>query len=130
MNTLAVIKQDPKMYTADDVREILTEAKAAARQATADYLADWTAKTGGNEYGEPMYCGFAWTEIYHVKGNTKLGKAFAANGIEKGYSGAHQIWDPADHRGQSMDAKEAGAQAAADVFRKYGFTAYAGSRAD
>jgi len=29
-----------------------------------------------------------------------------------------------------MDVKEAGAQAAAQVFKNYGFTAYMGSRAD
>jgi hypothetical protein len=29
-----------------------------------------------------------------------------------------------------VDCKEIGAQAAADVFKKYGFTAYAGSRLD
>jgi hypothetical protein len=31
---------------------------------------------------------------------------------------------------QNVDTLEAGAQAAADVFKRYGFTAYAGSRLD
>jgi hypothetical protein len=31
---------------------------------------------------------------------------------------------------QNIDCKEAGAQAAAKVLQKYGFTAYAGSRMD
>ena len=128
--TAGVIAQDIKQYTADDIRAIKAEAVSEAKKAVAEFLADWTAKTGGNQYGEPMYCGFAWCNIYNVKGNTKLGKAFKAAGIEKDYSGAYSIWDPANHAGQSMDAKEVGAQACADVFRKYGFTAYMGSRAD
>ena len=93
-------------------------------------MADWVEKTGGNQYGEPMYCGFASTKIYGVKGNTKLGKAFKAAGIEKDYSGAYSIWNPSGHAGQSMDVKEVGAQACAQVFKNYGFTAYMDSRAD
>jgi len=128
--TMATVAQDIKQYTADDIRAIKAEAVSEAKKAVAKFLAEWTESTGGNEYGEPMYCGFAWTNIYNIKGNTRLGKAFKAAGIEKDYSGAYSIWDPAEHRGQSMDAKEVGAQACADVFRKYGFTAYMGSRAD
>ena len=128
--TAVAVSDDINHYTVDDVKAILAEAQGAAKKAVAEFLADWTAKTGGNEYGEPMYCGFAWTNIYDVKGNTRLGKAFKAAGITKDYSGAYSIWDPAKHNGQSMDAKEVGAQACADVFRKYGFKAYMGSRAD
>jgi len=40
------------------------------------------------------------------------------------------LWDPAQHRGQSMDVKEVGAQAYAEVLQKYGIKAYMGSRAD
>ena len=77
-----------------------------------------------------MYCGFASTKIYGVKGNTRLGKAFKAAGIDKDYSGAYSIWNPSKHAGQSMDVKEHGAQACAQVFKNYGFTAYMDSRAD
>ena len=94
------------------------------------FLAEWTEGTGGNEYGEPMYCGFAWINIYGIKGNTKLGKRFKAAGVERSYDGSLQIYNPSGHRGQSMDVKEAGAEAAANVFTKYGFKCYAGSRAD
>ena len=128
--TAVAVSDDVNHYTVDDVKAILAESKEAARIAVKTFLDDWNARTGGNQYGEPMYCGFAWCNIYDVRGNTRLGKAFKAAGIEKDYSGAYSIWDPAEHRGQSMDAKEVGAQACADVFRKYGFKAYMGSRAD
>lgn len=117
-------------YTVEELKTIIAEAKAAARQAAEDFVADWTAKTGGNPYGEPMYCGFAWTSIYKVKGNTKLGKALKAAGVEQAWDRSFQLYNPAGWPGQSMDVKEVGAQACADVFRKYGFEAYMGSRAD
>ena len=113
-----------------NIEQLHTEATTNAKNAVAKFLSDWTAKTGGNEYGEPMYCGFAWINIYGVKGNTKLGKRFKAAGVERSYDGSLQIYNPSGHRGQSMDVKEAGAEAAAAVFTKYGFKCYAGSRAD
>ena len=128
--TAGVIAQDINQYDAQAIRSILAEAKRAAARASQEWVQDWKARTGGNEYGEPMYCGFASTKIYGVRGNTKLGKAFKAAGIEKDYSGAYSIWNPSEHRGQSMDVKEVGAQACADVFKQYGFKAYMDSRAD
>jgi hypothetical protein len=117
-------------YTVEELRNIVAEAKAAARTAAEDYVADWTAKTGGNAYGEPVYCGFAWVNIYDIKGNTRAGKALAAAGVRQDYTRAFQLYNPSGWAGQSMDVKEAGARAAADVLTRYGFTAYAGSRAD
>lgn len=128
--TAVAVSDDVNHYTVDDVRAILAESKEAARIAVKTFLDDWNAKTGGNQYGEPMYCGFASTKIYGVRGNTKLGKAFKAAGIEKDYSGAYSIWNPSGWAGQSMDVKEVGAQACADVFKQYGFRAYMDSRAD
>ena len=128
--TAGVVAQDINQYDAEAIRNILAEAKQAARIAAQSFLDDWNEKTGGNQYGEPMYCGFASTKIYDVKGNTKLGKAFKAAGIEKDYGGAYSIWNPSEHRGQSMDVKEVGAQACAQVFKNYGFRAYMDSRAD
>ena len=128
--TAGAVAQDINQYDAEAIRNILAEAKSAARIAAQSFLDDWNAKTGGNQYGEPMYCGFASTKIYGVKGNTKLGKAFKAAGIEKDYSGAYSIWNPSEHRGQSMDVKEVGAKACAKLFKNYGFTAYMDSRAD
>jgi len=128
--TAGVIAQDINQYDAQAIRSILAEAKRAAAQAAYAWVEDWKQRTGGNEYGEPMYCGFASTKIYGVRGNTKLGKAFKAAGIEKDYSGAYSIWNPSGWAGQSMDVKEVGAQACADVFKQYGFRAYMDSRAD
>ena len=82
------------------------------------------------KHGEPMYCGFAWVDV-RVRSNSKLGKALQAVGFKKSWQGGIlQLWDPAQHRGQSMDCKEIGAQAYADVFRSYGVEMYMGSRAD
>ena len=107
------------------------EAVQAAKKAVADLLEKWRAQTGGNEYGEPMYCGFAWVDVRGVRSNSKLGTAMQAQGFRKSYqSGVLQLWDPAEHRGQSMDCKEAGAQAYAEVLRGYRINAYMGSRAD
>ena len=128
--TLATIANDPKLYTVEDLKSIMQDAKNAANIAAQSFLDDWNASTGGNQYGEPMYCGFAWVNIYNVKGNTRLGRAMKAAGYTKDYTGAYQIYNPAGYGGQSMDVKEAGARAAAQVFTNYGFTAYAGGRAD
>jgi len=114
-----------------NMMDIHTEATQAAKQAVADYLADWEAKTGGNEYGEPMYCGFAWVDVSVTRTNSKEAKALESVGFRPSWRPKQmQLWDPAQHRGQSMDCKEVGAQAYAEVLRKHGFTAYMGSRAD
>ena len=119
--TAGAIAQDINQYTVEDILAIKAEALEAGAKAAKEYI---------EQHGEPFYCGFAWVNIYDIKGNTKLGKRMKQAGIEKDYSGAYSIWNPSQHGTQSMDVKEAGAQAACDVFRKYGFKAYMGSRAD
>ena len=122
--------------TTQDNTLLVDTAKKAAEQAQAKFLAEWTANTGGNEYGEPMYCGFAWVTITpEHKGNTRLGKlerrVIEAMRFRKDWTGkAYQLWNCTGYAGQSMDVKEAGAQAYADVLRTAGFKAYMGSRAD
>ncbi len=112
------------------VQMIHTEATSAAKAAVATLLDEWNANTGGNQYGEPMYCGFAWVDI-KVRSNSKLGKALQSVGFRKSWQGGIlQLWDPAQHRGQSMDCKEAGAQAYAAVWKTYGVNMSWGSRAD
>ena len=108
-------------YTVQELKDLMVEAKTAAHDAAVEHL---------NKYGEHAYCGFAWVNIYDVKGNTKLGRAMKQAGYEQDYTRAFSIWNPSEWGGQSMDVKEAGAQACADVFRKYGFKAYMDSRAD
>ena len=75
-------------------------------------------------------CGFAWVNIHGVKGNTKLGRNMKAAGIKQDYTKAFQIYNPGGVSVQNVDVKEAGAEAAAEVFTQYGFKAYAGSRLD
>ena len=106
------------------VNSIVNEAKQAAREAAEQFFQE---KLGGKDQ---YSCGFAWVEIYGVKGNTRLGKAFKAAGINKNYTGAYSIWNPSGLAVQNIDTLEAGAEAAARVFEKYGFRAYAGSRLD
>ena len=111
-------------YEIDDLKFIIAKAKTAANKASREYL-DVTLK------GEDNYpCGFAWVNIHGIKGNTKLGRNMKAAGIEQDYTKAFQIWNPGNVNVQNVDVKEAGAQAAADVFTAYGFKAYAGSRLD
>ena len=112
-------------YTATELVEIIREAKAAARAAGEKYFME---QLGGQDR---YACGFAWVNIWGVKGNTKLGKAMKAAGFSKSWDGAWQIWNPSELHCQNVDAKEAGAYAAAEVFKRYGFDkAYAGSRLD
>ena len=106
------------------VDTIVAEAKSAAREAAERFFQE---KLNGRDQ---FACGFAWVDIFGIKGNTKLGKAFKEAGVKKSHTGAFQIWNPADMYVQNVDTLEAGAQAAADVFKRYGFSAYAGSRLD
>jgi len=108
-------------YTVEDLKTI----KAAALQHAKD-----AAEAHIEQYGEQWYCGFAWVNIWDIKGNTKLGKRMKAAGFEKDYTGAYSIWNPSGLGTQCMSTKEAGASAAAQVFKAAGFKCSAGSRAD
>ena len=122
--------------TVTTINAIQEQAANAALSAQTAFLKHWNDTTGGNEYGEPMYCGFAWVTVYpEHKGNTRLGKlerrVIEAMGFRKDWTGkAYQLWNCTGYAGQSMDVKEAGAQAYAEVLQHYGFKAYMGSRAD
>lgn len=111
-------------YTKDQVEAIVTEAKGAAHKAAMEFFYD---KLGGRDQ---FACGFAWVNIYGIKGNTKMGKVLKAAGVKQDYSKAFSIWNPSGMFVQNVDTLEAGAQAAAEVFKRYGFEAYAGSRLD
>lgn len=106
--------------------EMLAEAKAAADKFFQDRLG------GVDAYA----CGFAWVTVYpEHKGNTKAGreerKVLESLGLKKDWTGkAYEMWNPSGHGCQNVDTKEAGAIAAANVLKKYGFKAYAGSRLD
>ena len=108
-------------FTQDQVNAIVQEARTEAHRAAHDALA---------KYGDRDACGFAWTNIYGIRGNTKIAKMLKAAGVRQSWDRSFQLWNPASIGVQSMGILEAGAEAAASVFRKYGFTAYSGSRMD
>ncbi len=106
----------------EQVNSIVAEAMTSARTAAEAALA---------RYGDRDMCGFAWVNIYGIKGSTKLGRMLAAAGVRKNsYERAFQLWNPSKMPVQSVGILEEGARAAADVFKRYGFEAYAGSRLD
>ena len=116
-------------YTVTELKNIVTEAQQAAYTAANDFENKHFPDGGWGA------CGFAWTNIYEhngrkIKGNTKLGRAMKAAGIGQDWTRVFQIWNPSKYPTQNIDTLEAGARAAADVFKRYGFTAYAGSRLD
>ena len=84
------------------------------------------------DYSKPFYvetegvCGFAWVEF---AGNTAFGRWAKSAGLaRKGYPKGLSYW--VSGYGQSMERKEAYAQAFADVLRGSGIKAYAASRMD
>lgn len=103
------------------IHEEATEAAKNAAQAMYDSIG-----------GDRLMCGFAWVKVYGIKLSSKEGKEFAKLGFKKGYEkGAGiQLWNPSGSRVQNIDIKEAGAQAYAEVFSKYGYKAYPASRLD
>lgn len=121
MQNIQTSTTDLNEYTVADLQLIRAAALQHARDAATAHL---------EQHGEQAYCGFAWVNIYGIKGNTKLGKRMKAAGFDKDYSGAYSIWNPSGLGTQCMSTKEAGAEAAARVFTAAGFSAYAGSRAD
>ena len=62
--------------------EIHQEGIEASKKAVDDFLKDWNQKTGGNEYNEPTYCGFAHVALPDIKLSTKIGKEFAKIGLD------------------------------------------------
>jgi len=111
-------------YSKEQIQTIIAEAKHEAYLAADQFFKE---KLGGED---KYSCGFAWVDIFGIKGNTKLGRALKAAGVRKSYTGGFQIWNPSGYGCQNIDTLEAGAEAAAKVFERYGFTAYAGSRLD
>ena len=111
-------------YDVNELKTIVAQAKKAAYEAASDYFKE--KLDGKDNYP----CGFAWVNIHGIKGNTKLGRAMKQAGVKQDYTKAFQIYNPSGVNVQNVDVKEAGAEAAADVFTRYGFKAYAGSRLD
>jgi hypothetical protein len=84
-------------------------------------------KIGGDRYA----CGFAWTEVYVERTNSKEAKELLKAGFKKSYkSKCLDYWNPGQLGVQNIDIKEAGAEAFAKYLTALGFKAYAGSRLD
>jgi hypothetical protein len=123
MNTTLTPNELAERYTVEDLQMIVAEAKRAAYAAADTYEND--VMQGG--WGA---CGFAWVNIYKVKGNTKIGRRLKLAGVDQSWDKSFQIWNPSGYPTQNIDTLEAGARAAAKVLQSYGFEAYAGSRLD
>ena len=55
-------------YTKEQIVAIVAEAKTEARVAANKFFQE---KLGGRDQ---YSCGFAWVDIFGIKGNTKLGR--------------------------------------------------------
>ena len=107
----------------DNIESIHNQATQAAKQAAAKFFQE---KLGGVDQ---FACGFAWVTVLE-KGNTKLGRRLKDIGFSKAYGGGLQLWNPSNFPCQNIDTLEEGARAYAEVFKKYGIDAFAGSRLD
>jgi hypothetical protein len=123
-NTALTPAELAERYTVDNLKEIVALACDAAYK-TADAYEHRMFPNGG--WGA---CGFAWVNILGIKGNTRIGRRMKQAGIEQDWTKAFSIWNPSKYPTQNVDTLEAGARAAAEVFKRYGFEAYAGSRLD
>ena len=90
-----------------------------------------------NEHGEPLYCGFGNVRIKPARGKfVKYLKSIGVGGTQDWSGGGYRIsyydimrGQPFGHT-QSMDLKEIGCQAFADVLRDYSIKAFMESRPD
>ena len=115
--------------TVERLESIIREAHEAAYIAADKYFKE---KLDGRDQ---FSCGFAWTSIREyegkkINGNTKIGRMLKKCGITQNYARTFHIWNPSGYPVQNVDTLSAGATAAAEVFKKYGFGASAGSRLD
>jgi len=126
-----MLKQESKQikqFVAEGVDPgvIWTEACVAAKLAVEDFV---------SRHGEPLYCGFANVKIRPARGKfvTFLKRVGIGSSAYKGGWSVSYYAIMADHKWchtQSMDIKEHGCEAFAEVLRKYGMDAYMESRAD
>ena len=111
----------------NDLSQAQVDAILDAAHRAAEREVNTLYNKNGNDWGA---CGFAWVNIWGVKGNSKLGRKLKAAGVPQDYTRAFSIWNPGGYGGQNIAIKEAGAQAYATVLKGYGFDATAGSRLD
>ena len=85
-------------FTQQQINDIVAEAKQAAFAAADKFFQE---RLGGQDQ---YACGFAWTNIYGVKGNTRLGKMLKAAGVTQDYTKAFQLWNPSGLGCQNVGA--------------------------
>jgi hypothetical protein len=107
------------------IQAIITEAQQAARVAATERL-NKKLSIHGRATGP---CGFAWVELHahngkKIDGRSKMGKLLKQAGVKKSDNKGFYIWNPSGSMEQAVDILEAGAHAAADLLRSFGFTAY------
>lgn len=103
-----------------DYQAIYTQALNAAKAAEQAYF---------EKYGEPAYCGFAW--VLFPSARTPFVTWCKKNNVgSKHWQKGWNIWNPTGNCTQSMDIKEIGAQAFAEVMNAHGIQCHMGSRAD
>lgn len=103
-----------------DFSALYSSALNSARMAESEHLA---------KYGEQMYCGFAW--VYFPSARSPFVNFLKKAGIGRAHwKKGYVIWNPSGNPSQSMDLKEAGADAFAKVISDAGIQCYAESRAD
>jgi len=84
-------------------------------------------KIGGDRFA----CGFARTEVYVERTNSKEAKELIKAGFRKSYKAkCLDYYNPGGLPVQNIDIKEAGAEAFAQYLTALGFRAYASSNLD
>jgi hypothetical protein len=105
-----------------DILNIGNEARLNASLAEQSYML---------EHGEPFYCGFAWVEVKVQRTNSSEANALKSIGFKPSWKPKTlELWTAGEYHGQSMDVKQAGAQAYAGTLNAHGIKAYMQSRAD
>ena len=113
----------------EELKKIIASAKINAWIASDAFFHD---KLNGND---SFPCGFAWVELRtyqgkKIDGRSKIARILKEAGINQNWNRVFYLWNPAEFGCQNVDTLEAGATAAADVFKKHGFGAEACSRLD
>ena len=104
----------------NDYIAIHQAALAAARQAVAAIAHE--------EGTRGLDCGFAWVNF---SGQDPFGRAVKSQPeVSRGYPTGYQVWNPGEHRGQSIHIIEAGARAYAEVLKDNNINSTVGSRYD
>ena len=105
-----------------DIKKLVQDGVNAAKEAEAEFI---------EKHDELFFCGFAWVEVVVTRTNSQIAKELLNNGFTKSYKPKTlSMWNPGGSNTQSMDVKEQGAYAMAEVLKLGGLRAYACSRAD